>query len=411
MTWRGCDPAIEIKSVDELRSYIRSLNYGSWRPSNFVIHNTASPTLYQWWHSVPPAQRMENLRDYYENDCGWSAGPHCFIDGKSWWIFTPFNVKGVHSPSWNGTMLGFEHVGDYNAESDETSNLPAYPGGLDVMNMGHALCGVCCEFFGWDPAALKFHYEDPSTTHACPGNNVVKSEYIDDVQQWMGDGGSDVDPVPTPRAGTVANLSAGDHLNIRATSSSSAVVIGTADNGDIVNVVGEAWNGSTHWLRLQFGDPEGTGVATFGWVSAAYVNIEGVEPPANTWRESITATVFGDGSDSQDSAYPDIDWITSSSKGIALPYKWKNTPRPRVEVSGPKGSTTTDIIDLGPWNYSDPRYVIDGMRPMVEQQYAQKIPAQNGQVPTNDAAIDLTKPIADIVGISGKGDVKWRFAT
>ena len=92
MAWRGCDPAIEMRSIDDLRAYIRSLNYGSWRASHCTIHNTAAPTLYQYWHSVPPAQRMENLKNYYYEEMGWSAGPHCFIDGKSWWIFTPFNV-------------------------------------------------------------------------------------------------------------------------------------------------------------------------------------------------------------------------------------------------------------------------------------------------------------------------------
>ena len=81
-----------------------------------------------------------------------------------------------------------------------------------------------------------------------------------------------------------------------------------------------------------------------------------------------------------------------------------------MTVRGPKGETTTDIIDLGPWNYDDPMYVHNGERPLVEQQYEDGTPAQNGQVPTNNAAIDLTPPIAKAVGISGKGKVSWRFA-
>jgi hypothetical protein len=31
-------------------------------------------------------------------------------------------------------------------------------------------------------------------------------------------------------------------------------------------------------------------------------------------------------------------------------------------------------------------------------------------VPTNDAGIDLTEPVADRIGINGKGKVRWRFA-
>ena len=279
MTWYGNDPAIEFRDIESLRQYIRSLNYSNWRPSNFAIHNTASPTLYQWWHSVPPAERMVNLQHYYENDMGWSSGPHFFIDGKSWWCMTPPNVRGVHSPSWNGYMLGFECVGNYATESDETSNLPAYPGGADVMKMAHALSGEVCAFFGWDPGNLKFHKEDPATSHDCPGKNMVKSEFIEDVREYMGSGGGDTDTPPEPRPGTVSGLAEGDTLNIRASSSSSAAIIGECENDDAVTVVNEAWNGSTHWLRIQVGQAEGTGVAMFGWVSAAYVTVGEAVPP------------------------------------------------------------------------------------------------------------------------------------
>lgn len=310
MTWRGCDPAIEMKSIDEVRSYIRSLTY-SWRPSNFVIHNTASPTLYQWWHSVPPAQRMENLRHYYENDMGWSAGPHAFIDGKSWWIFTPFNVKGVHSPSWNGTMLGFECVGDYATESDESGM------GAEVMKMAHALSGEVCEYFGWDPGNLKFHKEDPSTDHDCPGRNMVKSEFIDDVRQYMGDGG-DHGPGPiVAHRGVVSDLVAGDTLNIRATSSSSAPIIGQAENDDEVTVVGEAMNGSTRWLRLQFGAAAGTGVAIYGWASSQYIREDQPPPPSRAlFQAAGPCSWFGGPSDQ--GVAPD--------EGLAFIYSYDAAP-------------------------------------------------------------------------------------
>jgi hypothetical protein len=302
-------------------------------------------------------------------------------------------------------MLGFEHVGDYDTESDETGM------GAEVMKMGHTLCGECCNFFGWDPGNLKFHYEDPATSHACPGSNMIKAEYIDDVRVYMGDGGDAEQPALPVRRGTVHDLVAGDVLNIRASSSSSSIIIGTAENGDELAIVGEGWNGNTRWLRVQFGRAEGADVAIFGWCSAQYVQIAGDVPVADMWRENITATEFGGGSDEQDSAYPDIDWITEDTYGIALPLKWKTTPRPQVEVQGPNGSTVTvDIVDLGPWNTNDPSYVNQGQRPLAEKQYKNRIPAQNGQVPTNDAGIDLTARVANAVGISGKGKVRWRFA-
>ena len=410
MTWKGNDPALEFRSIGELVSYMKGLNYSSWRPSGSTLHNTASPTLNQWWHSgTSPEQRMKNLQSYYENDMGWSAGPHVFVDGVSYWVMTPFNVKGVHSPSWNGTRLGCEMVGDYDHESDESGM------GAQVMQMSIALFAEWCNFFGWEPnnEKIKLHKEDPATTHDCPGANIIKSEFLDDVAQYMGTGGGDTDlPPQADRTGTVYDLVTGDVLNIRGQSSSSSPIIGTAENDDVVVVAGEAYNGSTKWLRIRIGEGEGTGVEVYGWVSAAYVQIEDEgqsEQPQIGWRTNITATEFGGGGDSQDSAYPDIDWIDASTEGVALPYKWAEKPRPQIVVKGPRGEVTTDVVDLGPWNTHDPSYVLNGMRPLSEKQKAMGIPAQNGLVPTNDAGIDLTPPIAAAVGINGKGKVSWRF--
>ena len=219
------------------------------------------------------------------------------------------------------------------------------------------------------------------------------------------------EPPSEPAVGTVHGIAAGDQLNIRASSSSSSPVIGRADNNDLVTVIAETYNGDTRWYQLKFGDDHMAGVAVYGWASAAYIRVDGNIPDAEEqWRTGITATEFGGGGDEQDSAYPDIDYITGTTKGVALPYKWKETPRPRVTVKGPGGEITTDIVDLGPWNTNDPSYVLDGERPLVEGQYEDGTEAQNGQVPTNDAAIDLTPPVADAVGISGKGKVQWRFA-
>src|SRR5215467_3070893 len=105
--------------------------------------------------------------------------------------------------------------------------------------------------------------EDPATTHDCPGRNVVKAEFVDDVGQYMGSGGDAEQPPIEPRTGTVVNLASGDQLNVRASSSSSAPVIGQCENGDVLNIVGEAWNGSTKWLRIKFGDATGPGVAVY----------------------------------------------------------------------------------------------------------------------------------------------------
>jgi hypothetical protein len=351
---------------------------------------------------------MINLRNYYENEMGWSAGPHAFVDGVSIWVFTDFNVKGVHSPSWNGTRLGIEMVGDYDTESDETGL------GAKVMKDTVALFGECHMFFGWEPNndKIKLHKEDPNTDHDCPGSNIVKAEFLDDVTVYMGDGGDHGPTPPTqPRNGTVGGVASGDRLNLRATASSSAAIVGYADNGDVFRILAEAYNGSTKWYRVETSTGEGPSAEAFAWAAAQYITlapIEGVPPVAEAeWNENITATVFGGPGDEQETAYG--GWVDSSTKGVALPFKWKGT-RPKVTVSGPRGEYTTDIVDLGPWNTNDPNYVNGDRRPMVEKQYQMGLEAQNGQVPTNDAAIDLTVPVADAVGIDGKGKVKWKFS-
>ena len=221
-------------------------------------------------------------------------------------------------------------------------------------------------------------------------------------------------PPAGPVVGTVHGLHPGDVLNIRASSSSSTPIIGRAENNDLLTVVGSAMNGDTQWYRCKWGDDHMAGVAVYGWASAAYVVVEGgigeIPDTEEEWHHDITATEFGGAGDDQDSAYPDIDWINSKSKGVALPYKWKETPRPKILVRGPKGEVETDIIDLGPWNLTDSPYCLRGERPAAEQQYEDGTLAENGQVPSNDAGIDLTPPIAKVVGISGKGKVSWRFA-
>jgi N-acetylmuramoyl-L-alanine amidase len=214
-------------------------------------------------------------------------------------------------------------------------------------------------------------------------------------------------PSSGPIVGEVMNVPDHDYLNIRATASSSSPIIGRAENGDLVTIVGS----SGDWYKLKWGDDHMAGVAVYGWASSAYIDPQGEVPTGGgEWHEDITATVFGNAGDEQDSAYPDIDYITGTTRGVALPYKWKTTPRPKITVSGPRGEVTTDVVDLGPWNLDDVDYVLGDARPMVETQYEEGTEAENGQVPSNDAAIDLTKPIADIVGISGKGKVKWKLA-
>ncbi len=148
--------------------YVHTLSFPVWRPQFVVLHNTAMPKLSQW-HSVSGQQRMANLENFYKNQQNWSAGPHLFIADDLIWAFTPLNVQGVHSPSWNSRAWGVEMVGDYTAEPFSPAVRENVISALTSM---HSLLGL-------DPNLLKLHKEDPATTHKdCPGSNVSKADII-----------------------------------------------------------------------------------------------------------------------------------------------------------------------------------------------------------------------------------------
>ncbi len=168
--WKGIIG--ESFTADDFRTYVQDLKFNSWRPSFVVLHNTASPTFAQW-HTVSGAQRMQNLQTYYRDTQKWSGGPHLFVADDFIWVFTPLTVPGVHSPSWNNVSWGVELVGDYSYEAL----------GSPLKSNAVSALGTLHEAIGIDPATLRLHREDPLTTHICPGNNIVKAEFITLVAQ------------------------------------------------------------------------------------------------------------------------------------------------------------------------------------------------------------------------------------
>ncbi len=122
--------------------------------------------------------------------------------------------------------------------------------------------------------------------------------------------------------------------------------------------------------------------------------------------ENITATVFGGADDRNQNnatAYGLTGW--ASKAGVALPYKYPS-PRPQVRLTNRETglATIAPIIDRGPWNLNDD-FTLTGRRPWVETQFQNKMPAENGRVPTNDAAVDLTPVTAAAIGLKGRGKV------
>lgn len=165
-------------TADSFDRYCHTISWSTWRPSFIVLHNTAIPALSQRPNGFNKDQ-INGLQSYYRDDQNWKAGPHLFIDDHQIWVFTPLNVSGTHSPSWNKLALGIEMLGDYEKEPFDSGR------GLAVRK--NAVCAIATlsAILGLFPDSLKLHREDPLTTHACPGKGVRKLEIIQEVMDLM----------------------------------------------------------------------------------------------------------------------------------------------------------------------------------------------------------------------------------
>lgn len=135
----------------------------------------------------------------------------------------------------------------------------------------------------------------------------------------------------------------------------------------------------------------------------------GVVAVAGVVFKNIEATMFQD----KQVAYQDVKSGWNYRPGVALPARFPSGPRPRVKVTNRANgkSVVCDIIDVGPHNIRDAYWLKPGSRPLVETQFAARSPAQNGKVPRNKAAIDLTPEADRAIGLDGKGIVSWEFVT
>jgi hypothetical protein len=184
-TWKGIVGRGFTSS--QFDDYVRDLAMTDWKPGFVVLHNTSEPRLADW-HKVAPEQRMLNLQEYYRNPDpsvnkpAWSAGPHLFVADDLIWVFTPLTTSGVHSPSWNAISWGVEMVGEYDEE----------PFGDRVRDNAIAALASLHSKLGLDPRSLRFHKEDPRTTHKdCPGKYVSKNDIVAAV----------INRIPTPHDG------------------------------------------------------------------------------------------------------------------------------------------------------------------------------------------------------------------
>lgn len=137
-------------------------------------------------------------------------------------------------------------------------------------------------------------------------------------------------------------------------------------------------------------------------------------PDAAFTQIDIKCSVFGGAKDPNDSAYPPFDRITDTEISCALPWRFTGT-RPLVVIHNRDTGyeCTAEIRDLGPWLIDDPYWEL-GTRPLAEICWRanQRLPRgpNEGKIP-NGAGIDITPAAAKAIGLSGMGQVDWRFTT
>lgn len=160
-------------------AYVQDLNWPVWKPQFIVLHNTDVPSLAQRPDGLT-LQHIRNLETYYRDTQKWSAGPHLFVDDRQIWAFTPLTSRGVHSPSWNSVSIGIEMLGNYAVEVFDTGR-----GAAVRANAVWAIASLSRRL-GFEAGSLRFHGEDPKTTHrGCPGKNVVKTDMVERVTAAM----------------------------------------------------------------------------------------------------------------------------------------------------------------------------------------------------------------------------------
>lgn len=260
----------KARTLQESIDYLGTLRWTDWSPVGITLHNTSAPTLAQWAESGPSHDaRIRNLESYYENELGWHAGPHWFISRNYInWFSNPL-LPGVHSRCWNSTRFGIEMVGEYASEPFNSGD------GAKVRDLALSWVAALNKRFGFKAEDIVFHVECKKDNHDCPGKNVVKSEVITRVRNFMNSVPTVPTPMPIPKPTTPPVVlpqklvgvvkSPDDTLNVREVPSVQGQIVARLKDGEPVVVLGEAMNGDTKWYNIE--RPHNS----TAWVAARYI--------------------------------------------------------------------------------------------------------------------------------------------
>lgn len=264
-------------TAKEFLDYLDTIQFKAWTPRFVTMHHTGGPSLATWKtyahgnRKVPitDAQWMKNLAGYYGNEMRWSAGPHFFFTPDNFCVLSLPDRRGVHAVSFNATSWGVECVGDFDSEAFTPDLAQRYAEGLACL---HVALGISPDPYVFNVRGLHFHRDDPKTSKTCPGRKVDKAAMVALIKVQMerltGMGAHDDDDPPPPvvpakRKGRV-NVAAGDFLAVRDEPSAKSPETRRLAPGEIIDIVGEAMNGTTKWLKIA--SPDGG-----DFVAARYV--------------------------------------------------------------------------------------------------------------------------------------------
>lgn len=156
--------------------YLTTITRPDWCKA-VALHHTATPSLAQRPKGLL-INHIENLRDYYKQDLGWSSGPHLFIDEDQIFGMCDLRRKGVHAVSFNSSAIGIEVLGFYDQED------PLSGRGLACWNTAAAATRALLDWLGLKAGGntVLFHRDDPKTGKTCPGTKVKKEWLLELIE-------------------------------------------------------------------------------------------------------------------------------------------------------------------------------------------------------------------------------------
>ncbi|MCA1381309.1 N-acetylmuramoyl-L-alanine amidase [Bradyrhizobium sp. BRP23] len=265
--------------------YLDTIQFKAWTPRFVTMHHTGGPSLATWRsygnRKVPITDEkwMRNLAGWYgtpessggPKDGPWSAGPHFFFTPANFCVLSLPEKRGVHAVSFNALSWGVECVGDFDSEAFTPDLANRYAEGLACL---HVALGISPDPFVINVRGLHFHRDDPKTTKTCPGRKVDKVAMVSLIKAHMarltGSASHDDDDPPPAVVAVkqkgIVNVAAGDFLSVRDEPSAKSPETRRLARGEVIEIIGEAMNGGTRWLKIASDDGG-------DFVSARYVTL------------------------------------------------------------------------------------------------------------------------------------------